>query len=54
MDNGVQFEQSVAALPIAVVILQAPSNDIDDLLPLVPAVLSRLNSIKPRTIERVP
>jgi len=54
MDNGVAYQQNVANLAIAVVILSAPSNDIDDLLPLVPSILATLAALPPRSIARVP
>lgn len=54
MDNGVRYQQNVQTLPLAVLILAAPSNDFDDLKPLVPEILRRLASITPRTIAQVP
>ena len=54
MDNGVAYQQNIQTLPVAVMILSAPSNDIDDLLPLVPKILVRLGTLSPRTIVRVP
>lgn len=54
MDNGVTYQQNVHNLPVAVVVISARSNDIDDLLPLVPSILARLAGLSPRSIERVP
>jgi hypothetical protein len=54
LDNGVAYQQNVQSLPVAVVILSAPSNDIGDLLPLVPQLLTALGALAPRTITRVP
>ena len=54
LDSGVAYQQNVKTLPIAVMILAAASNDIDDLLPLVPDILVRLGGLAPRTIVRVP
>ena len=54
MDNGVAYQQNPAGLPLAVVILRAPSNDISDLMPLVPALLTCLSQLTPRSIARVP
>lgn len=54
MDNGVVYQQNAATLPVAVVILQAPSNDMSELLPLVPALLAVLGRLAPRSIVRVP
>ena len=54
MDNGVAYQQNIASLQLAVVILAAPSNDITDLLPLIPSLLLCLTTLKPGTIARVP
>jgi len=54
MDSGVRYQQNVTALPIAVMIVSAASNDIDDLRPLLPQMLRRLDSLTPKTVSRVP
>ena len=53
VDNGVAFRQNLSRLPIAIVVLDAPSNDIDDLRPLVPSLLAALGGIAPKTLVRV-
>jgi hypothetical protein len=50
MDSGVPYQQHAAALPIAVVVLRAASNEIADIRPLIPALLSALEILQPRTI----
>ena len=52
-DRGVQYEQHLASLPIAVVILRAPTSQLEDLLPLTPALLTALNHAQPRTVTQV-
>ena len=47
VDQKLQFQQDLRRYRIAVVVVCAPSNDIADLLPLVPAILSALPSAKP-------
>ena len=54
LDDGVAYQQNAASLPLAVVILSAPSSDIEDLLPLVPALLVQLSEAAPRSFARVP
>lgn len=54
MDDGVAYQQNIAQLPLSMVILTAPSNDIDDLIPLVPALLHCLQSLPSGTLARVP
>ena len=54
MDSGVQYQQNLASLPLAIVILSAPSNDIDDLRPLIPTPLNALGQVRPCSVVRVP
>ena len=42
------------SLPLAVIILSAPTNDIDDIAPLLPSVLSSVGHLIPCTIVRIP
>ena len=53
MDGGLEFQQNLKALPVAVLIVEALSNRIEHLEPLVPEVLKELNHILPRTLRRV-
>jgi hypothetical protein len=53
VDRKIPFEQNPATLPIAVLILHAPSNDIDDLAALIPAVLEALSTLAPREFTHV-
>src|SRR3954470_9770032 len=49
-DRGMQHQQNPATIPIAVVILLAPTNDISDLKPLVPGLLTVLAGLPPRQV----
>jgi len=53
-DQGIEHEQNMAKLPLAVVVLRARTNKIDDIRPLVPGLLSALASLKPRSLLRIP
>jgi hypothetical protein len=53
VDQGLQYQQNMSGLRIAVAILLAPSNDIDDLRPLIPGLLGALEGLLPGTITRV-
>jgi hypothetical protein len=44
VDQGIEFQQSLAGLDLAVIVMAAPSNDIGDLRPLMPRVLVALAS----------
>ena len=53
MDGNLEYQQNMSTLPIAVLIVEAVSNRIEYLAPLVPSILSKLNQIQPRTLRRV-
>ncbi len=52
-DRGIQHQQNVPALGIGVVVLVARSNRIEDLLPLVPDLLSAVSAIQPGELREV-
>lgn len=52
-DQNIEFQQNLATLPIAVIVLIAPSNRLESLEPLIPAVLETLKALHPRTLVRV-
>lgn len=47
VDSNLAYEQNLSTLPVAVVVLRAPSNKIEDLRPLLPGLLATLTSLKP-------
>jgi hypothetical protein len=53
VDQGIEHQQNLTGLRIGVVIMVAPSNDIDDLHPLLPSVVEALGRIQPGQIIRV-
>ena len=52
-DQNIAFQQNLATLPIAVVVVVAHSNRLESLEPLVPDPLDALKILKPRTLVRV-
>jgi hypothetical protein len=54
VDQGIEYQQNLTARQIAIVIFQAKSNRLKDLLTLVPVCLTRLESIRPGQIVRIP
>ena len=54
MDRGIVFQQNLAGLDLCIIQRIAISNDIDDLLPLVPAIHAALADISPGKTIRVP
>ena len=53
MDDGVAYQQNVATLRLAVIVLESISNDIDDLRPLLPRLRRAIKSTKPGTVLRI-
>src|SRR5690349_21116278 len=52
-DRGYEHQQHLPTLPCSVVLLLSPSNRIDDLRPLVPALLAALSTITPKSLVKV-
>jgi hypothetical protein len=53
VDKKLAYQQNLASLPIAVVILDAVSNELSALVPLVSALNQALTALKPRTCVTV-
>jgi predicted nuclease of predicted toxin-antitoxin system len=53
VDQNLRFQQNISGFEIAVVVLEAPSNDIEDLRPLIPRVLALLPQLRPGQVLRV-
>jgi hypothetical protein len=53
MDDGVAYQQNIATLRLAVIVLQAISNDIDDLRPLLPRLRRQIKRIRPGIVVRI-
>ena len=53
VDQGIAHQQNLSGLTISVVIMMAPSNDVDDLRPLLAQVEEALSRLRPGEILRV-
>ena len=53
VDQGIEYQQNLSGLSISVVVMMAPSNDVDDLRPLLPGVEDALAKLRPGEIIRV-
>ena len=53
VDRNLSFQQNLATLAIAVVVLQAPTNRLADLRTLVPKLLATIDSARPGTVTIV-
>lgn len=52
-DKGIEYQQNLATLPVAVMIVLANSNRLEDLAIVVPNILKALINLQPRTVQRV-
>ena len=53
VDKNIPYQQNLATLPLAVVLLDAPSVELTVLLQLVPMLEQALRSLPPKTFTRV-
>lgn len=53
VDTSLRHQNTIVGRPVAVIVLRAPTNDISDLRPLVPAILTALATIRPGTVVEV-
>jgi predicted nuclease of predicted toxin-antitoxin system len=52
-DRNLEFQQNLATLPVAVVVLVARKNRIQDLAPLLPELSVLLAQLPPRSLRKV-
>jgi len=52
-DKNLEFQQNLKASRLFVIVLGAPSNKIEDLLPLVPGALEAITRAEPGGVERI-
>ncbi len=53
VDQGIPYQQNLAGIALALIIIMAPSNDIKDLRPRMPEVLRVLAKVQPGQVVRV-
>lgn len=53
MDGNLEFQQNLATLPVAVLVVEAVSNRMEHLRPLVPNILNGLDHLAPKSLKRV-
>ena len=53
VDKNLQYQQNLGALPITIIVLDARSNELPYLLPLIPKLEEALASLLPRTFVRI-
>jgi hypothetical protein len=53
MDGNIERQQNLAGLALGVVIIDAPSNRMADLLPVVPELLQVIDGVRPGEVRHV-
>jgi hypothetical protein len=53
LDRNLEFQQNIRALPFGVIVLQARSNRVADLVPHTASLLDAVVSVAPGQVERV-
>jgi hypothetical protein len=53
VDRNLEYQQNLAGLALAVIVVHAPSNDVAVLRPLMPLVLAAISETKPGTMTHV-
>ncbi len=53
MDKNIPFQQNIPALPFAVILLLAHSNQLTDLRPRIPELLLAIKAAQPGVLQRV-
>jgi len=52
-DRNMPAQQNPTSLPLAIVVLNAPSSELEDIAPLVPELLQKLGAFKPKTFIHI-
>lgn len=52
-DRNLEFQQNLAKLPLAVIVLAARKNRIQDIQPLLPELAPLLNHLPPRVLRKI-
>jgi hypothetical protein len=53
MDQNLEYPQNLSTLPMAVLVVEAVSNRIEHLSPLVPRILKEVPLVPPKSLRRV-
>jgi predicted nuclease of predicted toxin-antitoxin system len=52
-DSGIEYQQNLTNLPIAVIVVPRQAMKLKELLPLIPRLLDAINSMAPNTLVRL-
>jgi hypothetical protein len=51
--TALRYQQNLRAVGVAILIMVAPSNRLEDLLPLLPAIMTALDSAQPGQVIEI-
>ena len=54
VDQGIPHQQNLAGLKVSIILIRSRTNQLEDLLPLVEAILKALEAIAPGQIVTIP
>jgi predicted nuclease of predicted toxin-antitoxin system len=52
-DKSMEFQQNLATLPMAILVMRAYSNRVEDLANVIPGALRALKTLQPKTLVKV-
>lgn len=52
-DRSLEYQQNIPRVKIAVVVVRARTNRIEDILPLIPRLLAMLPEVRPGTVTHI-
>ena len=52
-DKGMEYQQNQDTLPVAILVVRAKTNRLEDLAHALPVILEALDNLPPRTLRRV-
>ena len=52
-DKGMEYQQNLATLPVAILIVLARSNRMEEMAPAIPSILAALEELQPRTLRKI-
>jgi hypothetical protein len=53
MDQNLEYQQNLSTLPVSVLVVEAVSNRMEHLSPLLPSILRELHLVPPKSLRRV-
>jgi hypothetical protein len=52
-DKGMEYQQNLAILPVAILIVLTRSNRLEHMVPAIPGILEALDTLQPRMLKKI-